>query len=375
MKQRLNALALNGQLVDIETELGLIKKIGPCGSLDEAKDADSIDFDGAFVFPGFTDLQINGSFGHDFALNPKSIWDVAGELPRYGVCAFLPTIVTASNATIDSALRAIEDGPPNGFIGALPLGIHAEGPFLSASKKGAHDESLMQEPSERPSWLFSPTLKMVTLAPELPGSNELIEELVAAGVLVSAGHTMATSEAIQDAASRGLKYGTHLFNAMSGLDHRNPGAAAALLENDSITCGLIVDGIHVHRQMVRLAWKLKSRHKLSLVTDAVAAAGMPEGHYTLSGFDVQVKNGAVRLEDGTLAGSALTMDQALKNLKTITGCSWAHAVHTITCTPAHLLGLPQPIIAENEPATLTCLSDEGTILFTMIDGAIAFQTQ
>ncbi len=373
MKRRLNTLALNGQLVDMETELGLIKKIGPCGSLGEARDADSIDFEGAFVFPGFTDLQINGSFGHDFALNPKSIWDVARKLPQHGVCSFLPTIVTAADATIEAALRTIEEGPPENFVGAMPLGIHAEGPFLAASKKGAHDESLMQEPSERPSWLFSPTLKIVTLAPELPGSKELVEELVANGVLVSAGHTMATSETIQNAASHGLKYGTHLFNAMSGLDHRNPGAAAALLENDSITCGLIVDGIHVHEQMIRLAWRLKGRHKLNLVTDAVAAAGMPDGSYTLSGFDVQVRDGAVRLKDGTLAGSSLTMDQALKNLKTITGCSWAHGVHTITCTPAHLLGLPQPIIAENETATLTCLSDEGTILFTMIDGAIAYQ--
>lgn len=371
MKHLLRSARLEGEVVDLLVDASTIVEIGASGSLG-AQGATELGLQDAMVFPGFIDMQINGSFGHDFISDPKSVWDVGAQLPRYGVCSFMPTAVTARDDQVEAVLHEASSTPPEGYTGAKILGLHAEGPFLAESRKGAHDGSLVQSLDARPSWIESPFLKMMTLAPEKEFSQELITFLVARGVLVSAGHTEATADETAEGINQGIRYGTHLYSAMSGLHHRTPGAAAELLVDDRVTCGVIADGIHMHDTMLNLAWKMKGKDRINLVSDAAAAAGMPEGQYQLSGFDVFVKDGAVRLADGTLAGSSLTLDVAIRYLKQATKCTWQEAVHTVTAVPARLLGLPVPRIEVGATATLTCLNDDGFVLFTMIDGEVAF---
>lgn len=298
-----------------------------------------VDATGLSVAPGFIDLQLNGAFGHDFTADPTTIWRVAAELPRTGVTSFLPTIITSPPATVAHAQAVLATGRGGEVRGARPLGLHIEGPFFNPAKKGAHNPALLRLPSPTAvaDWRRESHIWLVTLAPELPGARETIAALRQQGVVVSAGHTMASWQEAQAGLAAGVGYGTHLFNAMPPLDHRQPGITAALL-HAPLPVGLIADGHHVHPEMVRLAWRLKNNH-LNLVTDAMAALGMPDGAYQLGSQTVQVADGQARLADGTLAGSVLSLDQAVRNLITFTGCTLAEALATVTSTPADLLGV------------------------------------
>ncbi len=299
-----------------------------------------LDARGLLLVPGYIDLQLNGAFGHDFTADPTTIWPVSAALPQFGVTSYLPTVITSPLETIERARLQLHTRPP-GFQGAEPLGLHIEGPFLNPMKKGAHNPAYLRPPDEAGAASWSPEngVRLVTLAPELPGATALIEELASRGVVVSAGHSMATYEEALAGFAAGVRYGTHLFNAMPTLGHRSPGLAAALLVQPGIVVGLIPDGIHVHPAVVQMIWSLKGAQGTNLVSDAMGALGMPPGSYLLNDFEVHVGEEACRLSDGTLAGSILPLDQALRNLIAITGCALPEALATVTTTPAALLGI------------------------------------
>ncbi|MEM7346530.1 MAG: N-acetylglucosamine-6-phosphate deacetylase, partial [Chloroflexota bacterium] len=218
---------------------------------------------------------------------------------------------------------------------------HVEGPFLNPEKKGAHNPQHLRLPSVETvtNWSREEGIALVTLAPELPGALAVIEKLIEQGVVVSAGHSVATYIEAQTGFKTGIRYGTHLFNAMPPLGHREPGLSGALLTDSALTVGLIPDGIHVHPSIVKLVWAAKGATRLTLVSDAMAALGMPPGRYQISDQLVTVTKEDSRLSDGTLAGSILSLDQALRNLITFTNSSLREALPTITKTPAALLNL------------------------------------
>jgi N-acetylglucosamine-6-phosphate deacetylase len=217
-------------------------------------------------------------------------------------------------------------------------------------------------------------VRLVTLAPELPGALDVIRVLAERGVLVSAGHSLATYEEAEAGFAAGIRYGTHLFNAMPALQHREPGLPGALLTDPRITAGMIADGIHTHPAIVRLAWQVLGSARLNLVTDAMAALGMPPGRHLLGDFAVDVDATSARLADGTLAGSVLAQDQALRNLIAFTGCSLAEALPALTTTPARALGLSaeRGRIAPGQVADLVLLSPDLEVETTIAEGKIVY---
>ena len=276
-------------------EHGRIGAIGPTATVQNTVDATvdapveapagarRIDGTGLLLAPGLIELQLNGGFGHDFTADPESIWEVGARLPASGVTAFLPTIVSSPAATVRRAQAVLAAGPPPGYRGAVPLGLHLEGPFLSPDAAGAHDPAALRlpDPGEAASWTPAAGVRLVTLAPELPGALEAIAVLAGNGVTVAAGHSRATYDEAVAAIAAGIRYGTHLFNAMPPIDHREPGLVAALLEDPRVVIGLIPDGIHVHPALVRLVRDLVGIDRFSVVTDGTAAMGMPDGAYRL----------------------------------------------------------------------------------------------
>ncbi|HEX9258456.1 MAG TPA: N-acetylglucosamine-6-phosphate deacetylase, partial [Acidimicrobiales bacterium] len=333
-----------------------------------------IDAAGCLVAPGLVDLQCNGGHGLDLTTDPGSVWELGELLPRYGVTGFLPTMITARPDTYELALAVLADRP-SGFRGAEPLGWHFEGPMLAESKKGAHPARWLRPPSLKltEGWSRASGVALVTLAPELPGALEVVRALVARGVLVSAGHTTATTAQVQAALGAGVKMLTHLFNAMPALGHRDPGPVGVALAGD-VTAGLIVDGIHVDRAVVRAAWRAMGSERIALVTDAVAALGLPPGRRPLGDRELVVGDDGVRLVDGTLAGSNLSLDQAVRNTVAFAGCAPSEALAAASATPARLLGDPdRGSLVEGRRADLVVLDADLQVRATVIGGAICFR--
>lgn len=364
---------------DLFIEAERITRITPHGQVEPPVNARQIDVSGLQLVPGFIDLQLNGAFGHDFTAKPETIWPVSAELPRFGVTSYLPTIITSPLETVAAAQAVLLRQRPADFSGAEPLGLHVEGPFLNPQKKGAHNPAYLRRPDPDliTNWSVSQGVRLVTLAPELPGALELVQQLVEQGVLVSAGHSLASFEEARAGLRAGVRYGTHLFNAMPPLSHREPGLAGALLNDTHSVVGLIPDGIHVHPAMVKLAWTAKGSAGLNLVSDAMAALGMPPGRYHLNDFDVHVSQTDARLADGTLAGSILPLDAAVRNLLEYTGCSLSEALATVTTTPADLLGLSQQRgrIAPGLLADLVLLTPDFEVAMTISAGQITYKNQ
>jgi N-acetylglucosamine-6-phosphate deacetylase len=321
------------------------------------------------IVPGFIDLQINGAYGYDFTQDGGAVAHVAARLPATGTTAFLPTIITSPLAAYPKRLHEVGVAC-EGAHGARILGVHLEGPYLSPSCAGAHNPAFLRaiDKAAIEHWADPTLVRIVTLAPELAGATTAVQILRENDILVSAGHSDATYDQALAGFAAGIGWGTHLFNAMSPLGHREPGLTGALLAAD-VPCGLIVDGIHNHPAMVALAYRLKGAEGITLVTDAMEAMGMPPGAYRLADRKVIVDATSARLADGTLAGSILTMDAAVRNVIAFTGCSLAEAATMASTTPARLLGLArQGRIAVGCDADLTVLDDNLRVTQTWVGG-------
>ena len=358
----------------VHIEAGRISQVGD--SIPE-QSGSHIDASGLVLVPGLIDLQINGAFGQDFTSAPDSIWEVARDLPRFGVTRFLATIVTSPLERIAEAQAALLAGPPEGYTGAQPLGLHVEGPFLNPERKGAHREEHLRLPALADIQNFSleKGIRMVTLAPEMPGALEIIRALDKRGIVVSAGHSMATLDQARQGFEAGVRYGTHLFNTMPPLHQFDPGLAGAILAEPDLCFGLIADGIHVHPTLVQLVWKLTGPGRMTLVSDAMAALGQEPGRYPLGEHqEVIVDATSARLPDGVLAGSILTQPAALGNLMAFTGCAVEEALTCMTSTPAALLGLTDDIgvIAPGRRADFVLMTPELEVVQTFVDGRAVY---
>jgi N-acetylglucosamine-6-phosphate deacetylase len=332
------------------------------------------------LLPGFVDLQINGYFGEEFRVADADGWArVVTRLPQTGVTALLPTFVTAPPGALGAALRAA-----SALIPALParaarvLGVHAEGPFISPLRKGAHHEAWITDPTpaavDELLEAGQGVLRLVTLAPERDGALAAIDRLTEAGVLVSVGHSDATARQVAAAADHGARMVTHLFNAQRPLHHREPGVVGQALTDQRLTSGLITDLHHVSPQVCVMAFHA-APGRICAVTDAAACAGMPPGRYLLGGEPIELPAGdgepPVR-DDGTLAGSALRMDVGVANL-VAAGIGLAEAVAAASRVPADLIGRPDlGRIAPGAAADLTWLGDDLRTRATWIAGELVY---
>jgi N-acetylglucosamine-6-phosphate deacetylase len=330
--------------------------------------------DAHIVAPGFIDLQVNGGFGVEADDNPESYRVLAARLPETGVTAYLPTVISSPPEFYPRVLAAFNAAA--GRRGAEALGFHFEGPFLSPKQMGAHPPDAILSAPDALMTIFSGSsaVRLVTLAPERTGGSDRIRALRQAGVVVSLGHTNATYEEFVKGVNTGATMSTHLYNAMTGLHHRSPGAVGATLLDGRVVAGLIADGVHAHQAAVAIALRMKGPEGIALVTDMMSAAGMPPGTYPLSGRDVITDGVSARLPDGTIAGSLLTMDQAIRNLIAWDITSPAVAIQMATQTPAEVLGLSnRGRLDAGTVADLVLLDKTLSIEATIIRGGIAFR--
>lgn len=338
--------------------------------------AEHLDFPDLVLAPGYIDVHVHGGAGHDVMQDDPS-GRVAFEraLARHGVTSYLATTVTAPIDRILGALDRLSgvitaEREP---VGAHPLGIHLEGPFISPRKCGVHPADLLLDPTlerfEKMWQASSGTLKMMTIAPELTGAEPVIAEALKRGVHSSLGHSDATFASAKNAIKAGATHATHTFNAMRALDHREPGILGAVLTDDRLMADIIADGVHVAPAMVKLFVKAKGPELAVLITDAISATGMPDGLYQLGGFKVQVRGDRCEL-DGKLAGSVLTMDRAVRNVMTFADWNLQNSVTLATRNPSCLLGATpnKGVIAEGADADLILLTPAGEVVHTFVAG-------
>ena len=359
MKLGVEAALVDGLLIrgDVEVQDGRISAVGlsaPAGR--------------GIAVPGFVDLQVNGFGGVDFLDADADGYRRAGEaLLETGVTAYLPTLITSPEQQILAAMREVPISDARPRI----LGLHLEGPFLSPNRLGTHEASSRRDPDPAllDRLLDSGPVRMMTLAPELPGATQLIDRLLERGVAVSLGHTDATAEQANAAFDRGARSVTHLYNAMRPFLHRDPGIVGAALARDDVVVWIIVDGIHLAPETVQVVWRA-ARERLALVTDAITGAGLAEGSYSLGNLDVHVHEGTVRGPDGVLAGSVLTMDEAVRNLHAL-GVPFEDAIAAATSTPARVLAEPElGRIDVGLPADLVVLNDGLQIERVLVGGEV-----
>ena len=337
-----------------------------------------IDAAGQHLLPGFVDIHVHGGDNADtMDAKPESIQQMARFYARHGVTSFLATTWTDNRENITAALENVASclGPqPDG---ATLRGVHLEGPYLNPNKSGAQSTQHIRtaDRAEANQWLDLDVIRVVSLAPEYTENHWLIEECAKRGITVSAAHTNASYEDMTQAVSLGVSHCTHTFNAMSGLHHRRPGVVGAALSIPELTCEIIADNIHVHPAVQRLLWNAKHFQNVVLVTDAIRAAGMPDGDYPIDERTVQVREGVAQLEDGTLAGSTLTMDAALRNFLKAMGSSLDLVYEAATLTPARVAGIADVTgsIELGKDADLVLLNDKQCVQATIIHGVIVYK--
>lgn len=335
---------------------------------DDSGDALRIDGRGLRAVPGFIDLQVNGLGEDDVTSDPGALWRVAQRLARHGVTAWLPTVVSSAPGTVDRVLTVLGNGARAWSGGAVPLGLHVEGPFLAPTRHGAHDPACLRDPDvdELRRWVAGGA-RLVTLAPELPGAIPAIRSIVAEGGVASIGHTDADAAITRQAIDAGVRYATHLFNAMPPLHHRSPGAAGALLDDERVTLGLIADGTHVDPLLLRLVERA-APGRISLVSDAVASR--------LGEATVGAAGGGARLADGTLAGGLCLLDEVVRTFAAAVGSVEA-AVDAVTAVPARLLGLAdgRGTLRAGGRADVVLLDEHLAVAATIVGGQPAFVSE
>jgi N-acetylglucosamine-6-phosphate deacetylase len=345
----------------------------------------AVDFPGGILAPGFIDIHIHGGAGHDvMEAGSDALVPVEQLLARHGVSSYFPTTVTAPLDVTLSALERLADAietakdeagdhsPHVAELRARPRGIHLEGPFISSCRRGVHPPEDLLTPSlaafERFWQAARGHIRVLTIAPELPGAIEVITEAAKRGVCVSLGHSDAELNAARTGVAAGARHATHTFNAMRPLDHRNPGILGEVLTDARLSADIIADGIHVDPAVVQLFLKAKGSDGAVLITDATAATGMPDGRYRLGSLEVEVKDGKCT-NGGNLAGSVLTMDLAVRNVMKFAQWDLQRAVRLATLNPARVAGLDDGWLKPGAPADLVVLSAKGEVQNTIIRGA------
>ncbi len=334
-----------------------------------------VDFGDDLLAPGFIDIHIHGAGGHDvMESDPEALPAVEALIARHGVCSYFPTTVTApldeTLRSLDRLAAAIETNKEP--RGARPLGIHLEGPFLSHVRRGVHPPADLLPPTlnafERFWEAARGQIRLMTIAPELPGALEVIAAAAQRGVCVSLGHSDADYETTRAAIQAGARHATHTFNAMRPLGHRDPGIVGAVLTDDRVTADIIADGIHLDPAIAKLFLRSKGCDNSVLITDATAATGMPDGQYRLGTLEVEVSNGKC-LSKGRLAGSVLTLDRAVRNAMQFGDWNLPDAVRAVTVNPARITDAKQAgVLQTGARADFVVLTRSGDVKRTVIGG-------
>jgi N-acetylglucosamine-6-phosphate deacetylase len=337
-----------------------------------------VDFGDTIVAPGYFDIHMHGGAGLDVMRASASELPRLGQfLTKHGVTAYFPTTVAAPLDATCSALERLADvieSPVSGApVQARPIGIHLEGPFLSHKRRGVHPPEYLVEPTvqifDRLWQAARGLVRMMTIAPEIPGALEVIAEASRRNVCVSIGHSDSELSMAQQAVKAGARHATHTFNAMRPLDHRAPGILGEVLSDDRITADLIADGIHVSPEVVKVFLQSKGPERAVLITDAISATGMPDGQYQLGPIQVDVKDGKCTA-NGSLAGSVLTMDRAIRNVTKFSSWTLRDAVRAATLNPAHAVGMANAYgsLVSGASADFTVLNSSGDVLKTIVAG-------
>jgi N-acetylglucosamine-6-phosphate deacetylase len=365
----------NGEWLEnciIRMQSGVISELLP----NSQKSANALDYSGMICSPGFINIHIHGSKGRDTMDGTiESLQIIADFQASHGTTSFIPTTMTAAVEKVHKSLQAIDQFMKIQKNGSLCLGTHLEGPFINPAAKGAQNGQYIQAPSvDAYKDLCGPYLSVVrtiTLAVEQPGAEELIRYLSAQNIVPIIGHTKATYQQARDSFGWGIRHTTHLFNAMTGLNHREPGVVGAALEDDAVTVELIADLIHLHPAAIRIVIAAKGPQQIALVTDSMSAAGLSSGEYELGGQAVFVKNNEARLADGTLAGSIISQDMAVRNLVSV-GIPLETILEMSSATPARILGIygRKGVIHRSGDADLTILSPELEVKAVFIGGEL-----
>lgn len=342
--------------------------------LDKYDNLSLIDAQGDYIAPGFIDLHIHGAKGCDTMDGTmKAITDISNTIAQTGVTNFLATTMTMDQQAIYQALDVIKKAMKEDLSGANILGAHLEGPFINEEYKGAQNDEYIREPNYQFIKDYLDIIKMITLAPESDSGYEFIDKVKQEDIVLSIGHSNASYDQALEAIDRGIGHATHTFNAMSSFHHRNPGVVGAIFNSD-ITCDVIADKIHVHPDNFQLLLDIKGQDRISLITDSMRAGCMKNGLYELGGQKVTVKNGSARLEDGTLAGSILTLNQALKNFKDYTELDLIEVVKLVSLNQAQILGIAnnKGSIEVGKDADITIFDNQFDIKETIVEGEVVY---
>jgi len=367
---------------DIIVKEGKIREIVNKEELNTATltGAEVIEGKDKYIVPGYIDIHVHGGGGSDVMDGDyEAINQIAIAHSHFGTTSFLPTKMTMDKNKIIGSLRSIHEAKLRGTGGAEILGVNLEGPYINPEKKGAQKEEDTKKISIEEFLEFNQAsgnlIRLVTIAPEMPGAIGLIKYLYKQGIIASVGHSNATYAQVQAGIEAGLSHVTHTFNAMRGLHHREPGVVGAALISPELTVEVIADGIHIHPIVLKILTKIKEAEKVVLITDAMRATGLKEGTYDLGGQEVIVTEGQARLKDGTLAGSVLTMDKAVKNMVNKIGIQLPKAIQMASFNPARSIGIDDKkgSLEPGKDADIVILNKNLETELTIVAGKIVYR--
>jgi N-acetylglucosamine-6-phosphate deacetylase len=335
------------------------------------------DANGLTLLPGFIDIHVHGAVGADtMDADPESLRKMAAFFAKQGVIGFTPTTLTDSHERTLAALQTIKSMMNTPYEGAAILGCHLEGPYLNLEKSGAQNTQYIRcaDHAEATAYLDIGVIRLLAIAPEFEENHWLIRECVQRGITVSVAHTNATYQQMQNAIAMGINHATHTYNAMTGLHHREPGVLGAVMESTAVRCELIADNIHVHPAAMNVLWRAKGKDKLVLITDSMQATGMPEGVYKLGHYDVTVANGSATIANGSLAGSIITMQKAVRNFMLATGESLENIWQVMSLNPARAIHLAhcKGSLEVGKDADMVLVNHAIDVCLTVVGGKVVY---
>ncbi|MFC2043329.1 N-acetylglucosamine-6-phosphate deacetylase [Chloroflexota bacterium] len=347
------------------------------GDIDPSPGDRVIDARGYWISPGLIDVHVHGTMGFDtMDATPEALHTMGSFFAKHGVTSYLPTTMTETPEAIMKSITNVANCVQSDEA-AQHLGVHVEGPYFNPDHKGAQPEYNLRDadPSEYESWLDTGVVKLVSIAPERTGSIAFIDRGITGGVEFSVAHSGASYEQVIESANHGLRQATHTFNGMSGLHHRRPGTVGAVLTDDRIYAQVICDGVHVHPAVIDLIVRATGSHRTILITDAIRATGLADGDYELGGEKIIVKEGISRTAAGSLAGSTLTLDAAIRNMIAFTPLSFEEVLPMATSVPAKAMNWygKKGVIRPGADADITIFDQKLNVRLTMAAGRIIFQ--